>query len=91
MRIPLFVCVCVYAHNAEKKILSQPSRLMFLEVRGSANEATALNVTVEVPLMDDQREVRCAKKQKQAPLFFFFLKKSEHRDAARSARQHSQV
>lgn len=31
---------------------------MYLEVGGTAKEATALNVTLEVPEMDGQQEVR---------------------------------
>lgn len=52
------------AYDAENAHPLSPSRLMSLEVGGgSVKEATAQNVTLEVPLMDGQREVSCAKEQ----------------------------
>lgn len=86
------VCVCACensAYAAENAHPLSPSRLMSLEVGGSVKEATALNVTLEVPLTDGQREVRCAKEQERALFSFFFKTKSRERD--RSTRQRSAV
>lgn len=76
------------AHDAENAHPHSPSRLMSLEAGGSVREAAALNVTLEVPLMDGHREVRCAKEQEQALFSFFFFKtKSIEEQVSEAARR----